>query len=393
MRTLLYYLSTLLVPLVSHASTIDTIKFNFYGSPIEITYTSKILNTSLGSELSEKVFEDFDKEISNNDYNRILHQLYNKKKQLDLNDWLYYLLIRVCVDTIFSTKTENFKTLVYWVTLNKSGYDVKLSYLQKQLALSVFTNDEVFDTPRRPEKDGWYVDISSLFKGDYKSITMSSSFVSTIPSSNDMPFQFYLKKLPVFINPTIEERILKFIHNNQANELKVKINKNAIRVMYRYPETSIKQQSTIPMSLEARSSLLPQLKEKVNAMTNYEAVRYLLSFTRQAFNYKTDSEAYGLDNVTFSPEETLYYSNSDCEDRSILFVFLVQEILKLDAILIDFPEHASAAVNFKITSYGEPVTFNGIKYTICDPTGPGNHLLPGDYPNGLQNAAYNIIDK
>lgn len=393
MRTLFYCLLPLLFHQVSYASNIDTVRVNFYGSPIEIAYPAQILDTQLGSELSEKVFEDFDAELSNNDYNRVLHQLYNKKKQLDLNDWLYYLLIRVSVDAIFSTKTENFKTLVYWVTLNKSGYDVKLSYLQNQLSLSVFTNDEVFDTPRRPERNGWYVDISSLFKGDYKSITMSNSFVSTIPSSNDKPFQFYLKKLPVFTNPITEERTFKFIHDNQANELKIKVNKNAIRVMYRYPETSIKQQSTIPMSLEARTSLIPKLKEKVRTMGNYEAVRYLLSFTRQAFRYKTDLEAYGLENVTFSPEETLFYPDSDCEDRSILFVFLVREVLMLDAILIDYPEHASAAVNFKTTSYGEPILYNGSKYTICEPTGPGNDLLPGQYPNGLENVPFNIIDK
>ena len=163
--------------------------------------------------------------------------------------------------------------------------------------------------------------------------------------------------------------------------------------MYRYPETTIKQQSTIPMSLEARTSLIPKLKEKVRTMGNYEAVRYLLGFTRQAFRYKTDSEAYGLENVTFSPEETLFYPDSDCEDRSILFVFLVREVLMLDAILIDYPEHASAAVNFKTTSYGEPILYNGSKYTICEPTGPGNDLLPCQYPNGLENVPFNIIDK
>ena len=136
-----------------------------------------------------------------------------------------------------------------------------------------------------------------------------------------------------------------------------------------------------------------KLKEKVRTMGNYEAVRYLLGFTRQAFRYKTDSEAYGLENVTFSPEETLFYPDSDCEDRSILFVFLVREVLMLDAILIDYPEHASAAVNFKTTSYGEPILYNGSKYTICEPTGPGNDLLPGQYPNGLENVPFNIIDK
>ncbi|MBK9458197.1 MAG: hypothetical protein KA783_11580 [Chitinophagales bacterium] len=392
MRILFYYLLTLLVPMVLYANTPDaTIQFKFYGTPIEITYSPEILNTSLGSELSENTFEDFDKEISSKDVGTILQQLFAQKTNLDLNDWLYYLLIRASIDAIFNTKTENFKTLAYWVMLNKSGYDVKLNYFQNQLSLSVFTTDEVFEMPRRAERNGWYVDISSFFKDGYT--TMPNSFSSTIPSSNNILFHFYLEKLPIFTNPVIEERTYKFIHDNQENELNVKVNKNAVRIMYRYPETTIKQQSTIPMSLEARTSLIPKLKEKVRTMGNYEAVRYLLGFTRQAFRYKTDSEAYGLENVTFSPEETLFYPDSDCEDRSILFVFLVREVLMLDAILIDYPEHASAAVNFKTTSYGEPILYNGSKYTICEPTGPGNDLLPGQYPNGLENVPFNIIDK
>lgn len=85
-------------------------------------------------------------------------------------------------------------------------------------------------------------------------------------------------------------------------------------------------------------------------MNDTEAVRYLMSFTRQAFVYASDDslykDTYDLINVTFSPTETLYYESSDCEDRAVLFAYLVRELLKLDVIIIEYDTHANTAVLF-----------------------------------------------
>ena len=41
-----------------------------------------------------------------------------------------------------------------------------------------------------------------------------------------------------------------------------------------------------------------------------------------------------------------YYPYCDCEDRSVLYSYLVRNLLKLDVVLLDYPNHIATAVCF-----------------------------------------------
>ena len=241
-------------------------------------------------------------------------------------------------------------------------------------------------------EDGWFVDLTAYHRNNVTKRVNALSF-NFEPNPTGKPFSFTLEVLPTFSNPEIEMKKMAFVHDNELQTIHLNLNKSIIHLMYKYPELSINKHAQIPLSLEARNSLFGQLQALVKDKTPYEAIRLFLSFTRQAMNYKTDQAAYKVRNLTFSPEETLYYKYSDCEDRSILFHYLVRELLNLDVILIDYPEHATTAVLFD-KPYGEkPIVCNQQEYTICDPTGPGNHLRPGQYPQGLIEEHYNILSE
>ena len=68
------------------------------------------------------------------------------------------------------------------------------------------------------------------------------------------------------------------------------------------------------------------------------------------------------------PEETLYYPYSDCEDRSILFAWLVHNLLGMDVVGLDYPGHVATAVRFKGKVAGDAVMYNGKRYMVTDPT-------------------------
>ena len=68
------------------------------------------------------------------------------------------------------------------------------------------------------------------------------------------------------------------------------------------------------------------------------------------------------------PEETLYYPSSDCEDRSILFSYLVTHLLGLRVIGLDYPGHIATAVQFHTPVAGKMVNYKNLQFTICDPT-------------------------
>jgi len=76
---------------------------------------------------------------------------------------------------------------------------------------------------------------------------------------------------------------------------------------------------------------------------------------------------FGKENYLF-PEETLYYPYSDCEDRSILFAWLVHSLLGMDVIGLDYPGHVATAVQFKGNVGGDAIQYNGRRYVVADPT-------------------------
>ncbi|HCY88998.1 MAG TPA: hypothetical protein DHV17_01930, partial [Chitinophagaceae bacterium] len=65
-----------------------------------------------------------------------------------LNDWLYYQLIRRTAQLI-SPKAEQYEryTLYKWYFLLASGYDVRLAMYEHRLLMYVQSDDKIFDIP------------------------------------------------------------------------------------------------------------------------------------------------------------------------------------------------------------------------------------------------------
>jgi hypothetical protein len=122
------------------------------------------------------------------------------------------------------------------------------------------------------------------------------------------------------------------------------------------------------MSRELRTALYTQLQPLVAGKSQQEAANLLLNFVQTAFDYATDGEQFGYEKPFF-PDETFFYPYCDCEDRAMLFSTLVKDLLGLDAVLLDYPNHIASAARFPEEIPGEYVQLNdGDKYLICDPT-------------------------
>ena len=115
--------------------------------------------------------------------------------------------------------------------------------------------------------------------------------------------------------------------------------------------------------LSIDAGLRPLLKGK----TNVEKVNEILAFIQQSFLYKTDKEQFRQEKYMFS-DEAVYYPFTDCEDRSVLFAYLVHRYTGLPVIGLDYPNHVSVGVNFHGQVSGDSVSYKQRSYTICDPT-------------------------
>jgi hypothetical protein len=114
-----------------------------------------------------------------------------------------------------------------------------------------------------------------------------------------------------------------------------------------------------------------------------------MHFTRYAFLFKPDEEVFGQEK-RLTPEQTLLYDNSDCEDRAGLFFYLVKEIYNLPMIVLEFPKHVTIAVDFG-KSYGNTIVYNGITYSICEPSSQRTDLRIGELPPSLRHSSFDIL--
>ena len=105
----------------------------------------------------------------------------------------------------------------------------------------------------------------------------------------------------------------------------------------------------------------------VQGKNEADAANILINFVQTAFQYQRDEQQFGYEKPFFV-EELFYYPYSDCEDRAMLYSYLVRKLLGLDVVLLDYPDHIATAVRFKGNVGGDYVMVGGQKYIVCDPT-------------------------
>jgi hypothetical protein len=123
-------------------------------------------------------------------------------------------------------------------------------------------------------------------------------------------------------------------------------------------------------------------------MNKKRGVEYIMYFTRNAFSYEKDSDYFGREK-RLSPEETLLYNKSDCEDRSALFYALVKEIYQLPMIVLEYKDHITVAVKFD-KPFGKTIEYKNELFTICEPTPQNTDLKIGQVNARYKKEAYQV---
>ena len=118
-------------------------------------------------------------------------------------------------------------------------------------------------------------------------------------------------------------------------------------------------------------------------------VDFLMRFTRYAFLFETDTKNFGQEK-RLSPEQTLLYDQSDCEDRAALFFYLVKEIYNLPMIVLSFPKHVTIAIKFD-KPVGKSIIYNGDQYSVCEPTPQSTDLSMGKLMPALNKVSYQVV--
>ncbi|RMD86922.1 MAG: hypothetical protein D6813_14265 [Calditrichaeota bacterium] len=338
-----------------------SLEINFFNTNLKIYY-DPAFDFSLPEEINKEVISTFWAELSQTNYEDFLKQMNYYREALQLNDWGYGMLLAQVASALYP-KSKNQQNLFVWFMLQKSGYEAKFG-LQDQTVYLLIASDNVLYGTNYFKLDG-----KNFYLVDYlepaKQIKSLFTYEGNYPNANKTT-DLYMKHLPN-LKPSINTRTVKFKYENKSYNLSFQYDHSLIEFFQNYPQTDLEVYFATPLSPKSDRSILAALKPVIQGTSQAEAVNRLLRFVQTAFDYETDEQQFGREKFLFA-EETLHYPYSDCEDRSILFAYLVTRLTGLDVIALDFPGHIATAVHFSEDVKGDYVTYENKKYVICDPT-------------------------
>jgi uncharacterized protein YehS (DUF1456 family) len=340
------------------------IDFDFYGNNQSIKIPN-IFKEKLHGKLDNKSISNYWSKLSSEITETVIIQIEDSIKKMQLNDWGSLIYLNQLALAIH-VSDRNEQHLLVWYLLNHLGYKTKVCYSNEVVYLVVPSKNKIFSISMLggdvSDEKKYIFDLTELshrvkgkiytYEGDY-------------PKSNKL-IEMEIN-LPIQINNIENQKELSFRY--QAENFKVQFiyDPGNIKFFKEYPYTDLDVYFNSSIYTPTKNSLLNSLKQIIKDKSAPIAANILLRFVQTAFRYKTDDLNFGREKPLFA-EETLFYSDSDCEDRAVLFAFLIKNLLGLDVIGLDYPGHVATAVKFNVPVPGDNLVYKGKTYTICDPT-------------------------
>jgi len=364
------------------------LSYEFYDRTFNLNIDSAfIVNTP--DSLSEEYIRSAYAKADNSAYAAIVDTLLAYKNRHELNDWVYYQLVRRTAQAI-SPKKDNYEryTFYKWFLMVKSGYDARLTIADNRIIFYVYNDEDISDIPFLVFKNKKYM---CLNYHDYAHADLNKvppHDMIGIPEAHKA-FSYKVTRMPDFKPADYADKKIAFSYKHKTYHFDVKVNAEVQNLFANYPGVDFESYFNIPLSGETYSSLIPLLKKNVDGMNQKKGVDYLMRFTRYAFLYENDDENFGREK-RLSPEETLFSKYSDCDDRAALFFYLVKEIYNLPMIALLYPTHITMAVQFD-KPVGTPILYNGKIYSVCEPTPQKENLNIGQLSASLRNTPYKVV--
>ncbi len=306
--------------------------------------------------ISAKDVSDFWLQLSECDYVQLLQYCQESQKTLAYNDWAIFQLVLRIAQQIYPSQ-YNEQTVLTVFLLNQLGLEAKVGFEESHLFVLVAIQQQVYGVS--------FCDISGLryyiedFNPAYHSNNKSFSF-----RTYDLNFPQKTKNLDMNLKRPIKTHS---VNDREIKDSIINISMNMVQLFSTYPQVDVDVYANAIPSEEFCASLDRLLVPVFKDLSEYDAVALLLKYLQYGFDYATDDEQFGFEKPFFC-EENYFYPQNDCEDRAVLFSFLVRYLLGMDVVLIDYPGHLATAVCFKENVSGASLLHRGKRFVICDPT-------------------------
>jgi hypothetical protein len=312
-------------------------------------------------------------QLSDSQYDITIRGALDVREGLNLCDWGYMQMLQTVCEQRYG-RTNN-AVLMQAYLMTQSGYKIRLGYSGDRLYLLVASSYHILSMSYFMVDGDKFYPINCPTK---ELAICKASFDAEQPLSLQIASE---QRLATESSPT------RTLRSQDGLSVAIQQNKNLVDFYNHYPSAYIDDNiytrwavyANTPLDPTMAEDLYPSLRSAIAGMSQRDAVNRLLHFVQTAFAYEYDEKVWGGDRAFFA-EETLYYPYADCEDRAVLFSRLVRDLCGLEVVLLYYPGHLAAAVQFTEDVAGDYLLYDHRRYVICDPTyigAPVGRTMPG----------------
>lgn len=354
--------------------------FDFYNSEVTVLVPEGVSDYRMAGN-SEKDVAGFWEVLSKSDYRYVLNQVEEYASRMGLEGWSLYLFVDRLSDELFdsfrSDESEVFKTFL----LNQMGISARMGLADDRLMTTVSVKEQLYARLfYKYEGRKYYFDRNvkeierfKSYRGDFLDslVQISVEISSSLHLGGKADVRNISKTSKVF-----------------GSVLSLPVNTALCGYYQDFPQVDVDIYAKAAYEGDFSSALLESIKPCLKAGNELANANMLLKFLQYDFDYSTDEDQFGYEKPFFLEENFVYPAN-DCEDRSILFSYLVRNLLGLDVILLNYPNHVATAVCFNEDVPGDSVWFCGRRFTVCDPTYIGSYA--GMTMTGYDNVPFKAL--
>lgn len=307
---------------------------------------------------------------------KLLQQLNAVGDYLNLDDWGKAYLTHQVISRSSTKLTANEVNLYTWYYLLQQGFDSRVGYEASHVHLLLKVTQPLYGQKffRFGDDKYYFVDFS---RGNNE----LGSKIKTYQNQHELAsaeLMIDLSQVPR-VAGELDYRELAFSYAGQQHKISVPYHRDYVELLNLYPQMELENYFQTGMEEESKQVLLEYLATAIEGKTEKQALNLLLRFVQKAFAYQTDDQQFNKENFLVATE-TLHYPYADCEDRAVLFSYLVKHLLGNKIIGVLYKGHIATAIKTNSDIDGAWYNVNGEKYLVADPTYIGasiGRVMPG----------------
>lgn len=303
---------------------------------------------------------------------------------LALDDWGQALLTHEYLVS-GSRLSKNDMQLYSWFYLVKQGFNSRVAYNDGKAYLMLSVKQKLFGQKYFSLKDGKYYFVDLAEK---QPISVGSVYTyDKQHSSASEQVNIDLSVAPKH-GTADKSRKLTTTIDNKSVTVSTHYNSSYIEFLDHYPQLSMEYYFQAELPDGTKQELLNQLRPYILGMSEQRALNVILHFVQKSLRYQTDQQQFNYENYLFAGE-TIHYPYADCEDRAVLFAYLVKNLLGNEVVGLQYDGHIATAVAVKSDIQGDAFTVRGKRFVVADPTFINANI--GRTMTGYENQSPQII--